>query len=164
MIIKMFSCYLKLSSLQVRRFNHARKYYVSKEKLWNRNTSHSLSPWNPSLFSSFTATRVDSNPGLTFSSITPLYTIPKPPSPRIWSGLKYLVAALSSLYVNLLTPPYSAMSLKSSISFGGGRRLTPFWHFPLARSGGAASLPVKTVRKFQNIKIRAEACKLKPCR
>jgi len=43
-------------------------------------------------------------PGFTgavpFSSIHPLKTQPKPPSPRRLSGLKFLVAALSSWKVN----------------------------------------------------------------
>lgn len=46
-------------------------------------------------------------PGFTgavpFSSIHPLKTQPKPPSPRRLSGLKFLVASLNSLKVNFLS-------------------------------------------------------------
>lgn len=39
---------------------------------------------------------------IVFSSTHPLYTLPKPPSPRTLSGLKFLVAVLSSMNVNVL--------------------------------------------------------------
>lgn len=63
-------------------------------------TNHSLWPWNPSWLSLFTATTMPA-PGLVamseFSSIHPLKTEPKPPSPNTLSGRKFLVAVLSSL-------------------------------------------------------------------
>lgn len=69
----------------------------------NSLTSHSLWPWSPSWLRVFTAT-VSPVPGFTgavpFSLIQPLNTQPNPPSPRRLSGLKLLVADLSSLKVN----------------------------------------------------------------
>lgn len=57
-------------------------------------------------------------PGLTgavpFSSIQPLKTQPKPPSPRRLSGLKFLVATLSPLNVNFLK---QEATFNSSLNF-----------------------------------------------
>jgi hypothetical protein len=59
-----------------------------------------LWPWNPSGLSFLTATTIP-DPGFeavnVFSSIHPLKTQPKPPSPRRLSGRKFLVALFSSL-------------------------------------------------------------------
>lgn len=69
-----------------------------KQKL----TSHSRWPWKPSWLSRFTAITMPV-PGLVgakvCSSIHPLNTVPKPPSPNILSGRKFLVAIFSSLKV-----------------------------------------------------------------
>lgn len=69
----------------------------------NRLTTHSLWPWRPSGFKLLTATVVP-EPGFAgavpFSSIHPLNTYPKPPSPRMLSGLKFPVAAFSSWKLN----------------------------------------------------------------
>lgn len=100
-------------------------YFSSKcEKEQDKsNTSHSLSPWNPSRLSSLIATWVVLQPGLTFSSIAPLYTTPKPPSPRIKSGRKRLVAILISSYVKMSTLLYPGLSRKSLTFLGADRVL-----------------------------------------
>ena len=62
-------------------------------------TNHSLWPWKLSVLSRFTAITMPV-PGLVavyeFSSIHPLNTAPKPPSPSTLSGRKFRVAALRS--------------------------------------------------------------------
>lgn len=67
-------------------------------------TSHSLWPWKPSWFSFLTATTMPI-PGLVAarecSSIHPLKTEPKPPSPKTLSGRKFLVDDFSSLKLKL---------------------------------------------------------------
>lgn len=67
-------------------------------------TNHSLWPCRPSWLSLLTATTIP-EPGLDAvrvrSSIHPLNTEPKPPSPTTLSGRKFLVAALSSLKLKL---------------------------------------------------------------
>ena len=80
-------------------------------------TSHSLWPWCPSWLRVLTAT-VSPVPGFAgpvpFSSIQPLKTQPNPPSPRILSGLKFLVANFSSLNVNFRS---WEETLSSSLNF-----------------------------------------------
>ena len=77
-------------------------------------TSHSLCPWKLSSLSFFTATIIPV-PGFTGasvrSSIHPLNTEPKPPSPRRLSGLKFLVEPFSSLKVNFRTFDDSRISV-----------------------------------------------------
>lgn len=77
--------------------------FIKEKWLGKLQTSHSLWPWSPSWLRVFTAT-VSPVPGFTgavpFSSIHPLNTQPKPPSPRRLSGLKFLVANLRSLNEN----------------------------------------------------------------
>lgn len=67
-------------------------------------TSHSCSPWLLSGFDFLTATGMPT-PTLAgsrvFSSTHPLKTLPKPPSPSIVSGLKFLVAFFSFPSVNI---------------------------------------------------------------
>jgi hypothetical protein len=52
-----------------------------------------------------------------FSSIHPLKTDPKPPAPSTLSGLKFLVATLSSLKVKALT--FADSRISSSLRGGG---------------------------------------------
>ena len=77
-------------------------------------TSHSLCPWKLSSLSFFTATGIPV-PGFTGasvrSSIHPLNTEPKTPSPSRLSGLKFLVELFSSLKVNLRTFDDSRISV-----------------------------------------------------
>lgn len=77
-------------------------------------TSHSLCPWKLSSLSFFTATIIPV-PGFTGasvrSSIHPLKTEPKPPSPSKLSDLKFLVEPFSSLKVNFRTFDDSRISV-----------------------------------------------------
>ena len=81
---------------------------------WGAPTTHSLCPWKLSSLSFFTATIIPV-PGFTGasvrSSIHPLKTEPKPPSPRRLSGLKFLVEPFSSLKVNFRTFDDSRISV-----------------------------------------------------
>lgn len=77
---------------------------TSQRKLEVTLTNHSLWPWRPSWLSLFTAITMPV-PGLAAvnecSSIHPLKTQPKPPSPNTLSGRKFLVAVLRLLKVKL---------------------------------------------------------------
>lgn len=88
------------------------------------HTIHSLCPWSPSWFRVFTATG-SPLPGFAgavpVSFIQPLNTQPNPPSPRRFSGLKFFVADLSSLKVNLRS--WEA-TFSSSAAFGVDRVLS----------------------------------------
>ena len=79
---------------------HLWKLQISQRRADVILTNHSLWPWKPSWLSFFTAMTMPV-PGLAavnaFSSIHPLKTQPKPPSPNTLSGRKFLVAVLSSL-------------------------------------------------------------------
>lgn len=73
--------------------------YLQNYEGENGLTNHSLCPWKPSWLSLFTAI-TSPVPGLAAvnecSSIHPLKTEPKPPSPKTLSGRKFLVAVLRS--------------------------------------------------------------------
>lgn len=79
-------------------------------------TSHSLWPWNPSWLSLLTAITMP-EPGLVgvseCSSIHPLKTDPKPPSPSTLSGRKFLVAVFSSLKLKFFK--FSACRISPSL-------------------------------------------------
>lgn len=67
-------------------------------------TCHSFSPWELSELAFLTATAIPTptlDGAYVFSSIHPLKTLPKPPSPKTVSGLKFLVALFSSANVNI---------------------------------------------------------------
>lgn len=77
---------------------------VLLQRLKFKLTNHSLWPWKPSWFSLFTAMTIPI-PGFAaakeFSSIHPLKTDPKPPSPNTLSGRKFRVAVFSSAKLKL---------------------------------------------------------------
>lgn len=63
-------------------------------------TSHSLWPWEPSKSRSLTATGWAFKPGLSLSSMNPLWTGPNPPSPRKLLVEKFWVITFSSCSVS----------------------------------------------------------------
>lgn len=107
-----------------------------KHKLIYQLTTHSLWPWRPSGFKLLTAT-VTPEPGFAgsvpFSSIHPLNTYPKPPSPRMLSGLKLPVADFSSWKLNWRSWCGGFLSKPSASEFGSS-------HEFLASSGTHISL------------------------
>jgi len=67
-----------------------------------------------------------------FSSIQPLKTDPNPPSPSTLSGLKFLVAVLSSLKVKALT--FAASRISSSLRGVGSIDAEDAWLLELLRA------------------------------
>jgi hypothetical protein len=104
-------------------------------------TSHSLWPWYPSWLSFLTAMTIPV-PGLAgasvFSSTQPLKTEPNPPSPSTLSGLKFLVAVLSSLKLKALTLADSRIS--SSLRGVGSMDADDAWLLHPLRAAAAPFL------------------------
>lgn len=125
-------------------------------------TSHSLWPWNPSWLSFFTAITMPV-PALDalseLSSIQPLKTEPKPPSPSTLSGRKFLVAVLSSLKLIL----FKVVDCKISPSLRGVRGmevdeallLEPLPFFELNPAKKATRLTYITKDSLHNVVVNS---------